>query len=57
MDLESEQTIPTFLSHRHARTAIGILPNGHWMFVVVDKTNLFDGMTLYELSDLMIRLG
>jgi len=57
IDLESEKTIPTFLSNRHARTAIGVLPNGHWIFVVVDKTGLFDGMTIYELSDLMARLG
>lgn len=57
IDLESEQTIPTFLSNRHARTVIGVLPNGNWIFVVVDKTGLFDGMTMYELSDLMVRLG
>lgn len=57
IDLQSEQTIPTFLSNRHARTAIGILPNGNWIFVVVDKTELFDGMTMYELSDLMVQLG
>lgn len=57
IDLESEQTIPTFLSHRHARTAVGILPDGHWIFVVVDKTGLFDGMTIPELSDLMVQLG
>lgn len=57
IDLESEQTIPTFLSNRHTRTAVGILPNGNWLFVVVDKTGLFDGMTMYELSDLMVRLG
>jgi hypothetical protein len=57
IDFESEQTIPTFLSHRHARTAIGLLPNGHWLFVVVDKTGLFGGMTIYELSRLMSELG
>lgn len=57
IDLESEKTIPTFLSNRQARTAIGVLPNGNWIFVVVDKTGFFDGMTMYELSDLMIRLG
>ncbi|MBN9377673.1 MAG: hypothetical protein BGO14_11305 [Chlamydiales bacterium 38-26] len=57
IDLESEQTTPTFLSNRHARTAIGILPNGNWIFVVVDKTEIFDGMTIYELTDLMTRLG
>lgn len=57
IDLESEQTIPTFLSKRHARTAIGLLPNGHWIFVVVDKTEVFDGMTIDELTDFMIQLG
>lgn len=57
IDFESEKTIPTFLSNRHARTAIGVLPDGNWIFVVVDKTGLFDGMTIYELSDLMVRLG
>lgn len=56
-DFVPEQTIPTFLSKRHARTAIGILPNGHWLFVVVDKTSLFDGMTMDELVNLMDRLG
>lgn len=57
IDLKSEQTIPTFLSNRHARTAIGLLPNGHWIFVVVDKTEVFDGMTIDELTDFMIQLG
>jgi hypothetical protein len=57
IDLESEKTIPTFLSNRHSRTAIGVLPDGNWIFVVVDKNGLFDGMTIYELSDLMVRLG
>lgn len=57
IDLESEQTIPTFLSNRHARTAVGILPNGNWIFVVVDKTGIFDGMTMYELTNLMKQLG
>lgn len=57
IDFESELTIPTFLSNKHARTAIGILPSGNWIFVVVDKTSIFDGMTIYELADLMARLG
>lgn len=56
-DFAPEQTIPTFLSNRHARTAIGILPNGHWLFVIVDKTSLFDGMTMDELVNLMDKLG
>jgi hypothetical protein len=57
IDFASEQTWSTFLLNRHARTAVGILPNGHWIFVVVDKTGIFDGMTMYELADLMAKLG
>lgn len=56
-DFEAELTRPTFITSRYARTAVGVLPNGHWVFVVVDKTGLFDGMTLYELADFMEKLG
>ncbi len=56
-NFECEQTLPTFLSKRHARTAVGILPNGNWIFVVVDKAASVDGMTIYELTDLMAELG
>ena len=57
IDYIQEKTIKTFLTNRHARTAVGILPNGHLLFVVVDRTSLFDGMTMYELKELMIELG
>ncbi len=57
VDFESERTTQTFLSNRHARTAVGILPNRNWIFVVVDKTGIFDGMTIYELTNLMKQLG
>ena len=56
-NFECEQTIPTFLTKRHSRTAVGVLPNGNWLFVVVDKTSILDGMTMCELSDLMLELG
>ncbi|MBS0626971.1 MAG: phosphodiester glycosidase family protein [Verrucomicrobia bacterium] len=56
-DFEFEETIPSFLRDKRARTALGILPNGNWIFVVVDKTSLFDGMTIDELADFMIKLG
>lgn len=56
-DFSSERTIPSFLTKRHARTAIGILPDGRWIFVVVDQTKLFDGMTMDELRDLMSSLN
>lgn len=55
----SEMTIETFLTLRHARTAIGVLPNGHWVFVVVDgkQPDFSVGMTINELSDFMDSLG
>ena len=56
-NFETERTISTFLSNKHARTAVGILPNGNWIFVVVDKTAHFEGMTIYELAELMQWLG
>lgn len=56
-DFEAELTRPVFITNRYARTAVGVLPSGHWIFVVVDKTGLFDGMTIYELADFMEKLG
>lgn len=58
-DFSSEQTLKTFLFFRHARTAVGILPNGNWVFVVVDgkQPGLSLGMTMYELADFMEGLG
>jgi len=55
----SERTISTFLTDRHARTAVGLLPNGYWLFVVVDgkQPDLSLGMTMDELADLMQELG
>lgn len=57
IDFNPEETVSNFLTKKHARTAIGILPNANWVFVVVDKIGLFDGMTIYELSDFMAGLG
>ncbi len=58
-DFSSEKTIVTFLTQRHARTAIGILANGNWVFVVVDgkQPTLSLGMTMDELADFMETLG
>lgn len=53
LDFSSELTIPTFIREKHARTAVGVLPNGHWLFVVVDKVGMFDGMTMDELANFM----
>jgi exopolysaccharide biosynthesis protein len=48
-----------FIYSRYARTAIGILPNKHWIFVVIEQNLLPDdsGFTLAELSDFMSSLG
>lgn len=56
-DFSKEQTRITFLTCRHARTAVGLLPNGHWLFVVIDKADEYSGMTMKELTDFMERLG
>ncbi|MBM3208112.1 MAG: phosphodiester glycosidase family protein [Chlamydiae bacterium] len=56
-DVESELATENFLFNKHSRTAIGILPNGHWIFVVVDKTEFAEGMTIDELIDLMAQFG
>jgi hypothetical protein len=54
---DPKERLPLFLAHRQARTAVGVLPNGNWVFIVVDKLGLFDGMTLYELAGVMEQLG
>lgn len=58
-DFSIEKTYQTFLTNRYARTAVGILPNGHWLFVVVDghQPRRSKGMTMKELAELMTDLG
>ncbi len=58
-DFSIEETKEDFLSRRHARTAIGILSNGNWVFVVIDgkQPELSLGMTIEELADFMQSLG
>ena len=53
VDFSKERTRTSFLVDRHARMAIGILPNGNWLFVAVDRTDQCLGMTMVELRDLM----
>jgi exopolysaccharide biosynthesis protein len=55
-DYHSEQTIPTFLTHRHARTGVGIRPTGEWIFVIIDSFPI-GGMTILELAHLFQELG
>lgn len=48
-----------FLYNRDARTAVGILPDGRWVFVVVTGSLLPNtaGFTILELRDFMSSLG
>lgn len=58
-DYLSEQTLESFLTKRHPRTAVGITPLGEWIFVVVDGRfeGFQGGMTIRELASFMHRLG
>jgi hypothetical protein len=58
-DFNSEQVLTSFLEKKHARTAVGIKPNGNWIFVVVDSFQpLYSaGMTMDELAQFMHSLG
>lgn len=47
-----------FYTQKHPRTAIGVLPNGHWLLVVVDgRQKLSAGMTLLELATFLKEYG
>lgn len=48
-----------FINDRHARTAVGILPDKRWVFVVVERGFLqeFTGLSIPELRDFMFTLG
>ncbi|MGH7469699.1 MAG: phosphodiester glycosidase family protein [Longimicrobiales bacterium] len=50
---------PDFGERRHPRTAIGFTRDGSALLVVVDgrRPRYSDGMTLPELTDLLVRLG
>lgn len=58
-DFSGEKTLLPFLEDRHPRTAIGIKPDGHWLFVVIDgrMPDLSIGMTMVELAHFMHTLG
>lgn len=55
----SERLRSTFTKERYARTAVGVLGNGHWIFVVVEQSAVTGspGMTIPELATLMQDLG
>jgi len=58
-DYDAEKLTSDFVKQLHARSAIGLLENGHWLLVVADQ-NLWNkdiGMTLPELARFMKTLG
>lgn len=58
-DFKREGLRADFIQDRHARTAVGILQNNHWVLVVVEQDMLQDGsgMTISELQKFMQSLG
>ncbi len=58
-----EKLSNNFLNERHARTAIGVLPDKRWVFVVAESRLLrqlgpgIDGLSIAELQDFMHSLG
>lgn len=60
-DFSSEKTIHSFLYKKHARTAIGVLKNGHIVLVVVDGSKRFFfgniGITIPDLANFMSEIG
>ena len=54
-----ENVIESFINNKHPRTAVGIKPNGNWIFVVVDgrQPELSVGMNLHELANFIEKLG
>ena len=58
-DYSPEQTLQSFLTNKHPRTAVGIRENGEWIFVVADGrfNGFLGGMTMKELAEFMLGLN
>lgn len=58
-DFSPERLRKQFINDRYARTAVGILSNGHWVFVVAEENSFLDrpGLTIHELVDMLHNLG
>lgn len=56
-DVSSEKIVESFLQKPHARTAIALVPKGFFMFVVVDKDESSEGMTIQQLAQLLLDQG
>lgn len=58
-DYSAERVRPDFIDSRHARTAVGIKKNGHWLLIAVEKSAFTGspGMTIPELATFMKSVG
>jgi len=58
-DFSEEKILQSFIDKSYPRTAVGILPNGNWLFVVVDSKGIpgNNGISLPNLAKLMHKLG
>ncbi len=62
LDYKNEKLSSKFIDGRYARTAVGILPDNKWVFVVVERNllNILEedaGWNLQQLSNYMQELG
>jgi exopolysaccharide biosynthesis protein len=58
-DYSGEKLRSDFIDDRHARTAVGVLADKNWVFVVAERSILDEntGLTIAQLSKLMQSLG
>ena len=58
-DFSAEKVRPSFIYNRYARSAVGIMPNNHWVFVMAEQSSFVgsSGLTLIELADFMQQHG
>jgi len=58
-DHSMERVLSPFISERYARTAVGLLKNGHWIFAVIEQSALTGspGMSIPELAVFLKELG
>ena len=58
-DFSREKLRADFLYDKHSRTAVGILPDKHWVFVVAERNLLQEGsgLTIAELANYMQSLS
>lgn len=58
-DFTKEYVTQDFITKRHARTAVGILPDKRWVLVVAEQNQLQDivGLSIPELAEFMHSIG